>query len=453
MALTVHKFGGAALRDGPALQHAARTLAAEPGARVCVVSALAGVTDSIAALWARAAEDGAHVALGLAQLGQQHRAALAACAPADAAAQGALDEALLRLERLLLGASEDAASPRLRDLVHSFGERLAAILVAAAVRAVGTPAVALDAEHAGIRTLGPYGACDPDTPRLRAECPTRLKPLLDAGTLPIVTGYYGIDSHGHATLFGRGGSDFVAALVADALHADAVHLWKDVPGFLSADPRLVPEAHLLRNVSYDEAAELSQFGARVLHARAVEPVQAAGIPIRIRSVSDPRAAGSTVSARGAGPGVHAVSCLDGVAVVRLSGAGLAAQAGIAQRVFAALPANVLLVANSQTTLSLAVAEDDAPRAVAALRTLGGTVRDVTLASGMSLVCVVGMGVAAAEATARMLAALAQAKAPLEMASLPGNRVALDVVVPTRLAATCVRLLHERLDAPLLEAAA
>lgn len=464
MGVRVLKFGGAALRDADGISRVAGLVArarAEGRPIAVVVSALEGVTDRLAHGLDRILEDDGHVPLLVRELGDQHRDTLAALAPGDGASRDALDALLLRLERVLYGiATTGDASPRVSDLALSFGERLSAVTVAAALGSAGLPAEGLDAEQAGIRTKGPFGLANPDLPALAAAAGEALRPRLARGLLPVVTGYYGVDAEGHATLFGRGGSDYVAALVAWALDAEALELWKDVPGFLTADPRLVPEARLVPWLGYDEAAELSQFGARVLHPRLVEPVQQKRIPVHVRCFLSPEAPGTTISAAPPGlspgmaalgprpsvPGLRGVACRDGLALLRLRGPGLAAQAGVARTVFTAIPGiNVLTVANSQTALTLAVADGDAARAYEALSRLDGAIQSVSVEGGHSLVCVVGAGLRAPGAAARILTAVGQAGVHVEMISLAGNDAAFDFVVRTKEAPMAVRAIHAHVE--------
>lgn len=447
----IMKFGGAALRDGPGLARVAAIVAAAQGPRVVVASAMEGVTDLLAASVADVRRDEGHVFVLVESLRERHAAALAHVAPAgDEAAQYALAANLERLERLLYGiAYTQELTARLWDLVLSFGERLSAPLAAAALRARGMTAVALDAEHAGLRTLGPFGNARPDLQALRREATTRLGPHLDAGSVPVVTGFYGVDAEGHATLFGRGGSDYVAALLGFALRAQCVELWKDVPGFLSADPRAVPDARLVPELGYDEAAELAHFGAKVLHARAVEPVEPAGIPIHIRSFHDPDARGSVIhaGAAAAAPLVRSVASKDRLAILRLSGPGMAHTPGVGKRVFDALAErgiNVLNMATSQASFALLLEEADLERAHEALRPLvGGVIQGMDRLPGRSLVCVVGRGLGATPGSAaRILQAVGDKGVNIEMISLGASDIAIDFIVPSQDRLLAMQGIHE-----------
>ncbi len=450
--MKVMKFGGAAVADAAGMQRVAEIVAKTNGPRVVVTSAMRGVTDRLQAAMARGMLDEPGVLLLVDELRQRHRAALAAIAPdGNAAAQYALDTTLERLERLLYGiAYTQEVTPRLHDLVLTFGERLAAPLVAAALQQAGCQARALDAEHAGVASLGPFGNARPDLPNLRDGVQANLLPMTAAGDVPVVTGFYGVDANGDATLFGRGGSDYVAALLGYALDADAVELWKDVAGFLTADPRSVPHARLVDRMDYEEAAELANVGAKVLHARCVEPVQGVGIPIHIRCFATPDAPGTIIDSKAtAAPAlVRSAACRDRLGIIRIHGPGMAHTPGVAKRVFDALSeaeVNVLNMATSQATFAILLLDEDLERARDALNPLlGGVIQDIETLPGRALVCVVGKGLGQQPGSAaNILGAVAQADVNIEMISLGASDLAIDFIVHSQHVGAALRAIHDR----------
>jgi len=450
---TVLKFGGAAMRDGPAMANVARIVAAR-GPCVIVASAMAGVTDQLRAALAEQRPEARRMTDCVDRLRAQHLAALpTAPSAASQSARQDIEALLLRLGDLLHGiALTQEATPRLRDLVQSFGERLAVVGLAAHLQTAGLAAVAVDAEAARILSRGPYGSADPDLAGLRRDCAPRLASLLAAGRIPVVTGYYGIGPEGHPTLFGRGGSDYVAALVAYAIAADGLELWKDVPGFLTADPGAVPAAGLVPELRYDEAAELANYGARILHPRTMEPLEAAGIPVRIRPLADPSAPGTLVRADPAPVGdarhpVRSVATLQDIAVVRLNGPGMAATPGMGQRILAPLAAaglNVINLAAGGASFALLLAGPDAARARTLLEPLiGGPLHSLEVRPGRTLVCAVGRGLGETPGSAAaILGAVGKAGVNIEMISLGASDIAIDFVVRREDAAAAVRAVHD-----------
>src|SRR6266851_2920347 len=194
-----------------------------------------------------------------------------------------LEEVLAEGRRLCEGTSLlRELTPRTLDAISSLGERLSAPLVAAAVRELGLPSEAIEATEL-IVTDAFHGGAEPQMELTRAKSQARLRPLLEKGIAPVVTGFIGATAEGQLTTLGRGGSDYSATILGAAMDADEVIIWTDVDGVLTAEPRLVPEARTIPVISYREAAELAYFGARVLHPKTLNPVVQAAIPVWIRN--------------------------------------------------------------------------------------------------------------------------------------------------------------------------
>lgn len=380
----VYKFGGTSVATAERIDQVVRLVAAEPGTvrRVVVVSALGGVTDGLlAAVDEALARSGRHRDL-LADLRARHEAVLAAVAPAGerAALRATLAGRFEALAELLDGVYLlRECTPRTRDAVMGTGERLSAPLVAAAFRRAGLPARALDATDL-IRTDDTFGEAAVLTEPTRAAV-RRCFEELPPDVVAVVTGFIGATDTGVVTTLGRSGSDYTATLLGGALEAEQVVIWTDVDGVLSADPRLVPEAYTLPELSYQEAGEMAYFGAKVLHPRTMRPLRDGSIPLWIRNTLNPDAPGTRITATSTptGGGVKAVTAVREVAVVMLEGTGLMGVPGIAARTFGALAArhvNVLMIAqaSSEQSICMAVRAGDAPMAVAALEDAFGPER-------------------------------------------------------------------------------
>jgi aspartate kinase len=188
-------------------------------------------------------------------------------------------------------------TPQARDVISSLGERLSAPLVAAAMVKEGLAAEAVDATEIVV-TNANHGSADPQMDSTRERCQERLLPLLRRGTIPVVTGFIGATPEGTLTTLGRGGSDYSATIIGAAMGADEVQIWTDVDGLHTADPRLVPGARTIPEISYREAAELAQFGAKVLHPKTLRPVKQSGIPLWIRNTFAPKHAGTKITPQG-----------------------------------------------------------------------------------------------------------------------------------------------------------
>src|SRR5215211_491424 len=294
MSLLVMKFGGTSVGNATAIAALAEITREQLvvwNRAVVVVSAMSGVTDLlIQGAQTAASGDAANYKAIARRLREKHAAALAelVAAPDELAATRALIEQLIDEFELLCHSVHvlGEVSPRALDAISGLGERMSARLVAAALRAHGTAAEAVDAGEFVITTAH-FGSAVPLQPQTRERAQARLAPLLARGVVPVVTGFIGATENGASTTLGRGGSDYSGAIVGAALDADEVAIYTDVDGVMTTDPRLTPDARVIPVLSYAEMSELAYFGAKVLHPRAVRPVIERGIPLRIRNTFNP----------------------------------------------------------------------------------------------------------------------------------------------------------------------
>ncbi len=289
----VLKFGGAALADGPGVRRCAELTLAYGGERpVVVVSAHLGVTDLLDTI-ARSAADGQ---LEGDRVRLRHRTLLRQLALEPEL----LDRHFTELFNLLAGVKERGKlAPSERDLVLSFGERMSARVVAQTLRGMGALATPVDAFDLGLVSDSNHGAARP-LPESRAFVRTALN---EVPGIPVVTGFLAKDALGNLTTLGRNGSDLTAALVAEAVGAGELHLWKAVGGIMTADPKIVSDARVVESLGFVEAAEFAFHGAQVLHGAALEPAQRANVTVRLLDVNEPQSGGTmlTTHTRGAGP--------------------------------------------------------------------------------------------------------------------------------------------------------
>ena len=314
----------------------------------------------------------------MATLRQRHErvaTALLPRGPARRAALAAVDASVGEFEEILAAvAILQHLSPRTRDLIVARGERLSATLLAAAVTRAGRRAVYVDAPDVVVTDDQHGGA----SPRDRADHSPGDPAAAPAPDAPDGCRSCRATSAAPPTAAsprsGRGGSDLTATLLARALGAEVVSLWKDVPGILTSDPRLVPDARLIPQLHHQEAAEVAHYGAKVLHPRALIPISGTRITLEVRSFLDPSRPGTTVAGRLVSPQypVKAVAVLPLQAVVTVAGKGMVGVHGIAARTFAAVDAERLSVstifqASSESSIGFTVPEAEADRAVASLR--------------------------------------------------------------------------------------
>jgi bifunctional aspartokinase / homoserine dehydrogenase 1 len=406
--LQIMKFGGTSVGDASCIARAAKIIAqaAKENPSVVVVSAMSGVTNRLieAAKTAQAGNEAEAEAI-LDALEKQHETALASLLPDEqkrAHLRQRLELVLAEGSRLCEGtALLRELTPRTLDAISSLGERLAAPLVAATVDDLGVRSEAIDATEL-IVTDAFHGGAEPQMNLTREKSQARLRPFLEKGIVPIVTGFIGATAGGQLTTLGRGGSDYSATILGAALDADEVIIWTDVDGVLTADPRLVPGARTIPDISYREAAELAYFGAKVLHPKTLSPVMHAAIPVWIRNSFTPEKPGTKITPEGRsiGGGVKALTAIRDVTLISVGGPGIVGLPDVVGRTFsttAEVRANVLLISqsSSQNDICFIVSTADAQRTVEALRKefaqdlAHQKVEHITVDSKIAIVAVVG----------------------------------------------------------------
>lgn len=432
------------------MRHAAQVIKAEPGRKVVVASAIKGVTDSIQDNLEAITHDEARAHIVMSELRKVHQTVVEGLRDEETRQNCAyvVGKALDHLERLLFGITyTKELTPRSQDFALSFGERLSARILAAYLTEAGVAAEPFDADQLGLVTHGPFGWASPDLAATERNLKERLLPALEHN-VPVVTGFFGADKQGHTTILGRGGSDFSAAIVANALDADVLEVWKETTGFMSADPRAVPKARHVAEMSYEEAAELANFGAKILHPRTVEPVSAKEIPIRIRELKNPKSPGTLVRDYEGAPQtfIRSVASRKNLNVIKLVGPGMGYTPGVAAEVFDILrreSINVINLAASEATFALLLDASDGRRAANALQaTKGGVIQDVKLEEDMALVAVVGKGLGdRVGSAAAILSSVSSAHVNIHMISLGASNIAINFVVHESDAGPALRAVH------------
>lgn len=378
--LRVMKFGGTSLGDASCIDKAIEIVRSHrcEGDLVVVVSAMSGVTNKLIAAATRAeAGDESTVQSFFEELRQQHSSVVNTLIESSEERQrvdSKMQELFQEGERLCQGTMLlRELTPRVRDSISGLGERLAAPIVSAVLSERGAASEAIEATEL-IETDSCHGAADPCLAATQKRCESRLRSLLQAGITPIVTGFIGATEEGVLTTLGRGGSDYSATILGAALNADEVIIWTDVDGLMTADPRLVPGARTLPEISYREASELAFFGAKVLHPKTLRPVMQSGIPLWIRNTFSPEQPGTRITpdVHRNGYGVKALTALKDVALITVGGPGLLGVTDVVGRAFAtisAVRADVLLISqsSSRNDICLAVPAAVAKHTVEALR--------------------------------------------------------------------------------------
>jgi len=454
------KFGGSSLASAARIRNAATTVKRFSATNriVVVASAMNDVTDRLVEI-GNLAQKGktAQARTRLSRLQSLHRKAAKGMVrkTTDKILVDAIERLNQELERTVEGISHlRELTPRSRDYLVSFGERLSTTILAAGLRSLGLGARAFTGAEAGITTDENFGEAKPLTEVSYHQIRRRLEPSLARKEIPTVTGYIAATVDGTVTTLGRGGSDYTASLLGAALNADEIWIWTDVDGLMTADPRIVKDAVVLPTVSFGEALELSYFGAKMMHPRALQPAAQRKIPVRIKNSLKPTREGTLISNREAGNGqriVKAVSIIRAVAIVTVSGTGMMGAPGVAARVFQTLGSNninVIMISqgSSEATLSCVIARKDLETAVRALQLalLGqGYVDRVVTEKDSCIIAVVGSGMKGTPGVAaRIFSAVGQKKVNVRMVAQGSSEYNVSFVVSEDQGPEAVRAIHE-----------
>jgi aspartate kinase len=444
--MIVAKFGGTSVGDAAAIRRTAdivkNRLARKP---VVVVSAMAGTTNAL--LGAAEQASAGNLVAAIAMVQQQRERHLAAVrellgsgAAADelAATESALlDEFAHLVEALsVLG----HATPRSIDAVASLGEQLSAPLVTAAFRKAGIDAVFVDARQVMV-TDSQFGRAEPQVDAIAAAARQHLLPLVMDGKVPILGGYIGATADGVTTTLGRGGSDYSASIFGAALEADAIEIWTDVDGMLTADPRAIRGARLIEHIRFDEAAELASFGAKVLHPNTIAPAVRRGIPVFVFNSMRPEGTGTRITSDAPGLSVRAIAGKGNTVIVKVRSARMLGTPGALKQifeVFARHKTSVDVVTTSEVSVSLTVDDDQYLEAVLTdLRAFG----DVGIERDRGIIAVVGSGLARdPKAMAKALGAVGDVR--LHMLSLDSTGINLTMVLDADAVKPVMQRLHD-----------
>lgn len=458
----VMKFGGTSMKDAATIkQSAGIATSTAPGARVvAVVSAMDQVTEHLLELGdAAAGDNGAAVQALLMAIRERHEKTareIGGSAPGDVA------QVLDKLDRLIAGiAAVGELTPRSNDALVAFGETLSAPMMTAAMTGTGgvggTQCSWFTGQQVGIVTNDQFGRAEPLMDLTLFQIRHALEPLLARGERAVVTGFIAATQHGVTTTLGRGGSDYTASIVGAALGAREVWIWSDVDGLMTADPRIAPGAKLLDRITFAEAIEMGQFGAKSMHPLALEPAAEMKIPVRFRNTFNTESAGTLIvpeapsAASDVDHPVRSIPLLKNAAMLNISGAAMVGRPGTAAQVFRALgeaAVNIMMISQtvSEAGISLVVSRDHAARAKAVLeRALmrTGAARGVRLVDDVHVVAVVGAGMAGHPGVAaRVFSAVARKGINVMAIAQGSSELSISFVVRAEQAAEAVRALHE-----------
>lgn len=460
--MIVMKFGGTSVGSASRINDVADIVAvvSKKNNVVVVVSAVSGVTNLLIACAQNAADrNQPELEKNLKKIRAVHQEVISGLHLTTSATtdlQLALDNTLLHLESLIYSVYELAElSSRSKDLISSFGERMSIQLISAALRKKGLKAEPVLASDL-IITTDVFGSAKP----LLAESAKKAKPaltkLLKKGIVPVVTGFMGATEQGVITTLGRGGSDYSATILGNCLNASEVWIWTDVDGVMTADPRIVKNPKPLMLLSYNEASELSYFGAKVLHPSTMVPAALKEIPIVIKNTFKPEFPGTRIEKKPSDThhGIKAISTYDGISLITLQGKGMIGVPGVSAKLFGAIAAEKINVhfisqASSEFNISFVVTHEEGDRTVAilketfALELMNKFIETIKKEDGLAIVAAVGQGMRGKPGTAgKLFSALGSAGINIRAIAQGSSERNITCLVSGQDVQSAVQVIHD-----------
>lgn len=443
--MIVCKFGGTSVGDAAAIRRTAEIVRGRiPRNPVVVVSALAGTTNALLAAAEQAARGNLVSAIATIEGSRaRHMTAVSELLGDDGAARDIATDVSVMFDELAHLAEALSvlghATERSLDAISSMGEQLSAPIITAAFKCAGIDAQLVDARQV-IITDSQFGRAEPQPEAIAGACRDFVAPLVQAGKVPVIAGYLGSTMQGVTTTLGRGGSDYSAALLGAALEAEAIEIWTDVDGMLTADPRVVENPRLIEHIRFDEAAELASFGAKVLHPNTIAPAVRRSIPVYVLNSMNAAGTGTKITFDAPRMPVRAIAAKGNTAIVKVRSTRMVATPGVLRAIFDVFERNrtsVDVVTTSEVSVSMTVDDDQHLDAVVGqLREFG----DVGVERGRAIVAVVGAGLGeSSPAMAQALAAIGDVR--LHMVSLSATGINLTLIVDGEELKPVMRRLH------------
>ena len=444
--ITVMKFGGTSVGSAEALNRVANIIANKDGEKVVVVSAMSGITNFLVSIVDNPLTDLENV---LEQFEEKHLATAAQLFDGETMEEFR-KEFDARMAGLRAAVAADRDDPFYGDAVVSQGERFSSLILAYVLRSMGHKSVALTSEDAGIVAVGQPMSGSTDLLNTATGMTMKVKPLLSMGVIPIITGFYGVNSQKKPLTFGRGGSDYSAAVVANAMDADLLEIWTDVDGFMSADPRIVEGAVKIDEMNFGEAAELAYFGAKVLHPRTIEPVRLKHIPLKVKNSFRPEEPGTLIHhlRRSSDRLLKSVAAKTDLSIITISSAEIAYRPAMVARIIEKIAdINVIIysISTSLSTVAFLVHNNDVKLTLRQLNGLsGGDIERIDVKNNVALICAVGDNLLdKCGVSGDIFSAVKEAEANVEMISEGASDVSLNFVVPMSKVVDVVRALHDK----------
>ena len=458
----VMKFGGTCVATGENIRNVGK-LVAENARQGCsiivVVSALDGVTDELFEAAEQARKEKQNYIQAFKQRMLERHCDAIAKAIKNPRVRKEVEQTIKKiideLEKVLTGICYvGELTPKSKDYVLSFGERFSAPIVSGALRDLKLESQTLTGKEAGMVTDSNFEDANPLFNVTVHQLRERIKPLLEKKVIPVVSGYIAATQDGVVTTLGRGGSDYTATLIGAALAVDEVWIWTDVDGIMTADPKIIPSARILAELSYQEAAEMAIFGAKAMHPRALEPLMKEDIPARIRNVFNPKNPGTLISSKqskGRIEAVKAVALIKDVSMINISGGGMVGAPGSYARILDLLGKNginvmMISAAASEANISFVIRRNLLGRALSTLEIAlldKGLISDITAEDDVCVVAAMGANMKGTLGVAsRIFTAQAKSGVNIRMIAQGSSELNISFVVKEKDAKAAVQAIHE-----------
>ena len=444
------KFGGSSVAEAGRIRHVADIVTSQVEKKpVLVLSAMGDTTDFLLEAGDKAYHQGI---VSIEQIEALHLDTIKKLKLSGDIKQE-INFLLKELHSLLSGISQiKELTPRTRDYLVSFGERLSVRIAAAFLKSAGLNAAAFDAWDIGFISNSNYTSAEL-LPESWEQIPQKIMPLVKAGVLPVVTGFIAHNATCDITTLGRGGSDLTATMIAASCKADEVQVWKDVDGILTADPRIVKNAKPVEIATYEEAAELAYFGAQVLHPRAMQPCMKTGTPVLVKNSYNPAAPGtrivSSIENIQTGKGrqlpkkipVRAITSKRTVTLVDIVSSRMLGQYGFLAEVFSIFARHSIsvdMVATSEVSISLTL---DAAQDLSSVKKELGAIASVSVKTGKAIVTIIGDVRRSSEILARAFRSCEIIGVKVQMVSQGASKVNISFIVDDTEADETVKAIH------------
>ncbi|MDR2097511.1 MAG: aspartate kinase [Spirochaetaceae bacterium] len=444
--MIVMKFGGSSVADAEHIRHVAEIVRAELNRKpIVVLSAMGDTTDYLIEAALNAMREGpVSVETSMEKISAPHLSAVQKLGLSKTFTPE-LRELLSELASLLSGISLiKELTPKTRDYLVSFGERLSVRIAARYFASTGMNARAVDAWDAGFISDSNFTSAEL-APESWQTIPGALLPLVDEGILPVVTGFIAKDAAGSITTLGRGGSDLSATMIASACKADEAQVWKDVDGILTADPHIVANAQPVRAVTYEEAAELAFFGSQVLHPRAMQPCSKTGTPVLVKNSYNPENQGSVISSLLPADAhlVRAITTRGSVTLVDIVSSRMVGQYGFLAEVFSSFAQHrisVDMVATSEVSVSLTL---DAGYNLDAVKKDLSRIAGIEIKKNKAIVTIIGLVNSSSAILENAFGVCSSLGVQAQMVSQGASKVNISFIVDSAEAKPVVRGLHKK----------